>query len=97
MTMAIARPRPRNVRGPHTTVDTTQRELERRLEQVLVRLEESRRRLRRTQEEIREAEETFMRCRQEREEAAQLVADLAELAESLQRGLTQPECYACIR
>jgi hypothetical protein len=63
-------------------------ELERRLEQVLTQLEAARHRLREGRHAMRAAEEALLLRRQECEQAAELVAELATLAESLERGLS---------
>jgi hypothetical protein len=72
-----------------TSDHSTRREVKRRLAHVLGQLAEARTRLHQTQAATQAAEEAWLWRRQERERAAERVAELAELAESLQGSLLE--------
>jgi hypothetical protein len=74
--------------GTRTGECLAQHELDRRLQDVLAQVEAARHRLHARLGAARAAEEALGRRRQECEQAAELVAELAELAESLQRSLS---------
>lgn len=87
MTTAI---RPRTTgqhSGERDAARACRQEVERRLARVLAALEEARGRLHQAHLAARAAEEALLLRRLESEQAAEAVAELADLADSLQRGL----------
>jgi hypothetical protein len=81
MTTAVRQDVPPRARGP------AERQIEHRLERVMARLGESRMSLRQAHSDVRAAGQALLQRRQDRERAAEALAVLAELAESLQRSL----------
>jgi hypothetical protein len=94
MAVVVNQRRMETVPGVSGAAMASDRELVRRLQQVIAQLEMARGNLHRAQQATHAADEALLRCRREREQAAELVADLAELAESLQTSIAQSRVCA---